>query len=316
MNSDTLSNQNFITPNKKGFFPEENLYLLNTNYTTKENDNIVISSNVNITPFQTTCKNEEPLTSPLIKTRRRSISPDQSESLDDDNSSRSNHDNVFDLNFNKLKKRNLFHIQTKESSSDREGRNSFTNLLKYENISTEHLCNESIKIINDLKGSVLLHRLETGNSNNSVNLTKIFLKPFFDVNKELLSRIIKDIINSIIEGFNKRDNKLFFKYFIKSTEFDIIESGMNNISECLMFLEENILKLDPYENQSQTDFKEKDDKFIYSIKGECKMCKNQTYNFIISLMISVNLTSEISNIAFINELIAITDIKMLILESN
>ena len=300
-----------ITPNKKGsILQEDDLSILNTGHTSQKNDDTVVVQNINTTPFHSTCK-EEPLTSPLIKFRKRITS---SEDEIEDNQSRSNLDNVFNLNINDLRNRSLYNLLCKESFSQRSS-GSPRNLLKFEGKSNENLSKESLTILNELKGSILLFCIENGQT--ALKMNKICLKRFFAGNQELLSKIIKDITNSLFEGFNQRHNKLFFKFFLNSTKFDIIESSFNSISDSVKFLEENISRFISYDDNIQIDYNENEgEKFIFSIKGECETFSNETFQFIVSLMIFVDLSLDINNISFINEVISISEIKILILKSN
>ena len=310
MNSQIFCQNIFITPVKKESSNDQNLSMQKTDFTTKneENNNWIL----NTTPHCSTIKDEE-LTSPLIKSRRRSITPFYS-SDEEGYNSRKDSNEAFDLNnFNELKKKVSFSFLSKETSLEEKNQ---SNVLRYNENVNESICKDSIEILNDLKGSILLFSIENQNNyknfNSNVNYS---LKPFFEVNQLLFSKIIKDLTFAFFEGFNSRNNSLFFKYFSNSTKFDIINQ-FNGINESVKFLEEKILTFIPFREKSQIDFIDnEEDKFIYSVKGECKQADDDLkLNFILSLKTFVNLIGNTMNSLKLNEFISFSEVKLLIFE--
>jgi hypothetical protein len=320
MNTDSPKNFPFFTPNKKMFFLEENLSLLNTAFTAK-NEDINMERNCDtLTPVHNSVKKEgELITSPLMKFRRRIITPAQSYSEEDLQSVKSlTQESLFDLTFDNLSKKNSFHLFKRESSNDSilQRQTSSKKFLKFEEISRENLLHkESSETMNELKGSILLYYLENGNSLFSLN--KLSVRTFFESNQSLLNKIVKDVSYSFVEGLNSRDYSLFFKFISNSTQFDIVGSGLSNLDDCVKFLDDNIDSLVPVPERSQTDFYEKEgEKLVYSLKGECKMNNNNSIYFILSLMIRVDLYADFNCVSNINEVVGMTDIKLLVFENN
>jgi hypothetical protein len=302
------------------FFLEENLSLLNTAFTAK-NEDINMERNCDtLTPVHNSVKKEgELITSPLMKFRRRIITPAQSYSEEDLQSVKSlTQESLFDLTFDNLSKKNSFHLFKRESSNDSilQRQTSSKKFLKFEEISRENLLHkESSETMNELKGSILLYYLENGNSLFSLN--KLSVRTFFESNQSLLNKIVKDVSYSFVEGLNSRDYSLFFKFISNSTQFDIVGSGLSNLDDCVKFLDDNIDSLVPVPERSQTDFYEKEgEKLVYSLKGECKMNNNNSIYFILSLMIRVDLYADFNSVSNINEVVGMTDIKLLVFENN
>jgi len=320
MNTDSPKNFPFFTPNKKIFSLEENLSLLNTAFTAK-NEDVNMERNCDaLTPVHNSVKKEgELITSPLLKFRRRIITPAQSFSEEDLQSVKSlTQESLFDLTFDNLSKKNSFLLFKRESSNESslQRQTSSKKFLKFEEISRENLLyKESSETINELKGSILLYNLENGNS--KFVLDKLTVRTFFESNQALLNKILKDVSYSFVEGFNSREYSLFFMFINNLTQFDIVGSGLSNLDDCVKFLDDNIDSFVPVPERSQTDFYEKEgEKLVYSLKGECKMNNNNPIYFILSLMIKVDLFADFNNVSNINEVVGITDIKLLVFENN
>ncbi len=320
MNTDSPKNFPFFTPNKKIFSLEENLSLLNTAFTAKNEDVNMERHCDALTPVHNSVKKEgELITSPLLKFRRRIITPAQSFSEEDLQSVKSlTQESLFDLTFDNLSKKNSFLLFKRESSNESslQRQTSSKKFLKFEEISRENLLyKESSETINELKGSILLYNLENGNS--KFVLDKLTVRTFFESNQALLNKILKDVSYSFVEGFNSREYSLFFMFINNLTQFDIVGSGLSNLDDCVKFLDDNIDSFVPVPERSQTDFYEKEgEKLVYSLKGECKMNNNNPIYFILSLMIKVDLFADFNNVSNINEVVGITDIKLLVFENN
>ena len=142
-------------------------------------------------------------------------------------------------------------------------------------------------VVNDfeskLKGAILLSQIDSNNS--EVNIMKVILQ-----DNELLLNLSNEIIGNFINGFNTKNQMMFYNLLTTNTILEIVGFPLQDINTTLRTLSDNIMTFNANYSSVQIDPDWQNFFFYLTIGGDAllKSVNSEIVKFILSFKVNIN----------------------------